>query len=180
MEPQDSKPSAIKTTVLIVDDDALIRQQLEKELKRSYFNTSTAACGQEALEIITREKIDILLLDVNLPDTDGFELLEKVKGQQPQCQVIVITGFGSEEIAIQALRRGAIDYIEKPISIDVLTAALGRAQERMAQSNEMSYQNTILVIDDEEEVMKRLKRFLEKEKFTAFGATSAQEGLKII
>ena len=103
--------AAIKRTVLIVDDDILISEQLAKELKRNYFTTFSAVDGRSALEILNREKVDILILDVNLPDMKGIKLLEIVKKEQPDCEVIIITGFGSEEVAIQAVRRGAINYI---------------------------------------------------------------------
>jgi DNA-binding response OmpR family regulator len=169
-----------KRKVLIVDDDAIIRDQLEKELKRNYFETFLAVDGKTALETFSREDIDILLLDVKLPDMDGLEVLQQVKERKPDCEVIVITGFGTQHIAIQSLRRGAIDYIEKPVDTDVLSAALGRAQEKLAEKEELSYQNTILVIDDEESVVKYLKRFLEKEGYYVFGAYGGREGLDII
>ena len=167
-------------TVLIVDDDKIIREQLRKELKRGFFEVFLAADGKTALEIFLREEIDILLLDIKLPDMDGLEVLEKVKEEKPDCEVIVITGFGTMEIAIQSLRRGAIDYIEKPIETDELSAALGRAQEKLAEKEELSYKNTLLVIDDEEETAKRLKAFLEKEGYESFSALNGKEGLNII
>ncbi len=166
--------------VLIVDDDEIIRRQLEKELKRNFFHTYLSADGKTTLETLAKENIDILLLDVKLPDIDGLELLQKVKMGKPDCEVIVITGLGSQEIAIQSLRRGAIDYIEKPIKMDELYAALGRAQEKLAEKKELSYKNALLVIDDEEEIAKRLKKFLLKEGFEVFDACNGKEGLGII
>lgn len=171
---------ASKRTVLIVDDDEVVRKQLEIELRRAYFTPISAASGADALTVVSSMKVDITLLDVKLPDMDGIDLLEKIKAQDPACQAIVITGYGGEEIAIRALRKGAIDYIEKPINLDELSAALGRAQEKLAESQELAYKNTILVTDDEEVVVLRLKSFLEKEGFLAFAAISAKEGLEII
>ena len=104
-----------KKTVLIVYDDRIIRKQLENELKRDFFETFVAADGKTTLEIFGREEIDIVVLDVKLPDIDGLELLKDIKEKKPGCEVIVITGLGSQEIAISSLRGGAIDYIEKPI-----------------------------------------------------------------
>ncbi|HBR14188.1 MAG TPA: hybrid sensor histidine kinase/response regulator [Candidatus Omnitrophica bacterium] len=170
----------MKRTVLIVDDDILISEQLAKELKRNYFTTFSAVDGRSALEILNREKVDILILDVNLPDMKGIKLLEIVKKEQPDCEVIIITGFGSEEVAIQAVRRGAIDYIEKPIGNQALAAALGRAEEKLAKTRELAYQNTILLVDDEKDMVILLKGFLEKEGFLVFGAFTPTEGLKII
>ena len=104
-----------KKTVLIVDDDQIVREQIEKELRREFFNAVIAHDGKTALEIFRREKIDIVILDVKLPDIDGLEVLGTIKKEKPDCEVIVITGWGSQEIAITALRKGAIDYIEKPM-----------------------------------------------------------------
>ncbi|MBF0595021.1 MAG: response regulator [Candidatus Omnitrophica bacterium] len=166
--------------VLIVDDDQLTREQIAKELKRHYCEPFLGATGKEGLEILAREDISILLLDVKLPDVDGLECLRTAKDLRPNCEVIMITGFGSEEIAIQSLRRGAIDYLEKPINFDELAASLGRAQEKLAEKEELVYKNTILIIDDEESVLLPLKRFLQKEDYEVFTAPSGKEGLSII
>jgi DNA-binding response OmpR family regulator len=167
-------------TVLIVDDDKIILEQLAKELKRNFFKTFLAADGKTALETFSQEEIDIVVLDVKLPDIDGLEVLKEIKEKKPDCEVIVITGLGTQEIAIQSLRRGAIDYIEKPIEIDELTAALGRAVEKVVEREKLSYENRLLVIDDEEEVVKRLKRFLEKEGYEVVGAFNGKEALDIV
>lgn len=167
-------------TVLIVDDDKIIREQLEKELKRNFFRTFLAADGKTALETFAQEEIDILLLDIKLPDIDGLDVLKKVKEKKPNCEVIVITGFGTLEIAIQSLRRGAIDYIEKPIKMDELSTALGRAQEKLAENEELFCNSMLLVIDDEEDVVKPLKKFLEKEGYEVFSAYNGEDGLNII
>jgi DNA-binding response OmpR family regulator len=167
-------------TVLIVDDDRVIREQLMKELKREFFEVFLAADGKTALETVTQEEIGIVILDIKLPDIDGLEVLTKIKEKKPDCEVIVITGFGAQEIAIQSLRRGAIDYIEKPIEMDELSVALGRAQEKLAEREELSYKNRLLLIDDEKGIVKRLKKVLEKEGYEVVGACSGEDGLNII
>ena len=166
--------------VLIVDDDQMALQQLEKELKRQYCETFLAANGEECKIIFAREVIDILLLDVKLPDINGLEFIKEAKAQRPNCQIIVITGYGSEEIAIQSLRRGAIDYLEKPIKFEELAASIGRAQEKLAEKEELAYKNTLLVIDDDPAVLGPIKRFLEKEGYEVFTAPNGRDGLMII
>ncbi len=157
-----------------------MREQLEKELKRNFFDTVIAKDGMHALKIFQQEQIDIILLDVGLPDMDGLEILKKVKAEKPDCEVIIVTGFGNQDLAIKSLRWGAIDYIEKPLNIKDLHAALGRAQEKLSHNEELGYKNTLLVIDDEQDIVKHLTRFLENEGFQVFGALSGKEGISII
>jgi len=169
-----------KKTVLIVDDDKITRNLLENELKRNFFKTFQATCGREALEIFNKQDIDIMVLDIKLPDMDGLEILKRIKEKKQDCEAIVITGFGTQEIAVQSLRRGAIDYIEKPIKIDEFSTALGRALEKITLKENISYKNTLLVIDDEEEIVIRLKNILEKENYEVFTAFNGKKGLNII
>jgi len=167
-------------TVLIVDGDKVIREQLEKELKRDFVNTLLAADGRTALEKISHNEVDIVILGVKLPDMDGLEVLWKVKERHPDCEVIVVADSGTREVAVQFLRRGAIDYIDTPLSKEDLVTALGRAQEKLSEKEGLSYENTILLIDEEEVIVKRLKKYLEKEGFTVFTAFSGKEGLAVI
>lgn len=169
-----------RESVLIVDDDRIIREELHRELTRQYFKPLVAADGTEALEIFRREEVDIVLLDVKLPDMDGLDVLKEMKEERPGSQVIVITGMGNQEIAIKSLRAGAIDYIDKPIDMDELSAALGRALEKLAETEEIFYRNRLLLIDDEKQIVKPLQKFLEKEGYEVLVAYSGGEGLKII
>jgi len=172
---------ANKRKVLIVDDDTLIRTQLEKELKRNFFDVVLAEDGHQTKAYFDPPQgIDIVLLDVQLPDASGLDLLKFIKEKQPDCEAIMITGYGNTEVAIQSLRNGATDYIEKPIDMEDLYAAFGRASEKLQEKEELSYQNTILIIDDEEVIVERMKRFLRKENYNVFGAYSGKQGLDII
>ncbi len=176
---QDNHASA-KKSVLIVDDDALIREQLEHELRRNYYSPLSASSGEEALDIYNRESIDIVLLDVMLPDIDGLDLLSDIKNKERSPEVIVVTGFGTQEIAILALRRGAIDYIEKPIDTNALTAALGRATEKLSTRGDVELRHTVLVIDDNEEIARSIGSFLESRDFSVYMAHNGKDGLDII
>lgn len=169
----------MKKTVLLVDDDEGIRNKLDAILKRNYLETVHAACGIDAIKVLKQETIDVVLLDIKLPDMNGLEVLAICKEISPTTEVIVISGYGSQEIAIQALRKGAIDYIEKPIQMDILNAALGRSLEKI-RATESSYKDTILVIDDEPGAVKRLLKSLSKEGYTVMGAANGLEGLEII
>ncbi|MFH1293740.1 MAG: response regulator [Pseudomonadota bacterium] len=165
---------------LILDDDQAIRLSLEKLVKREFLRPLLAADAKTALEILSQEEIDIVILDINLPDMDGLEVLKKIKEKKPECQVIVITGQGTREIAIQSLRRGAIDYLEKPIEMEEFSAALGRAQEQMAEREDLQYKNRLLVIDDEEAIVEPMIIFLKRKGYEVAYALNGKEGLKII
>ncbi|MBF0396379.1 MAG: response regulator [Desulfobacterales bacterium] len=169
-----------KRVVLIVDDDPLILSLLDKEVKRNFFNTCLAHDGQSALEIFKKKSIDIVLIDVNLPDVNGLDLIQTAKTYAPNCEVIVITGYGNVDIATASLRKGAIDYIEKPINLEELKTAFGRALEKLAEKEQLAYKNTILLIDDEELVVNHLAVFLEQEGYNVFKAHSGEQGLEVI
>ncbi|MBF0336609.1 MAG: response regulator [Nitrospirae bacterium] len=172
--------NANKVTVLIVDDDKIIREQLEKEVLRGFFNVEVAEDGKTAIEIIKRREIGILLVDVNLPDINGIDLIRKVKEIKSGCELIVITGYGNIDVAIQSLRNGAIDYIEKPVNIDEFQAALGRAQERLSERDLLIATSSILIIDDDEIVTRRLRTFFEREGYEVFTAANGLSGLETI
>ena len=171
----------MKKAVLIADDDRIICKELAKELTRNFFSTYIAHTGREALEVMDKERIDVVLLDVCMPDTNGLELLEQIKEKcRKNCEVIIITGYGSQEVAIQAIRHGAIDYLEKPIKYDELDAALGRALEKLTEEEDLICQNSVLIVDDDKAITQKLKKFLEKEGYEVFIAHDGKDGLEIV
>ncbi|MBF0517370.1 MAG: response regulator [Nitrospirae bacterium] len=87
-----------KTTVLIVDDDLIIREQLDKELSRGYYSVETAHDGKSAVETLCNSNARIILIDINLPDVNGIELLRQLKETNPNCELIVMTGFGNSDL----------------------------------------------------------------------------------
>ncbi|WP_319371551.1 response regulator [uncultured Ilyobacter sp.] len=166
--------------ILIVDDDPTICRELQKELKRNFFPTYVAGNSKDAFEILNKNKIDIILLDIFMPDIDGLDMLEKVKSKWPSIEVIIITGYSSQDVAIKALRRGAIDYLEKPINYEELTTSIGRAMEKITEKADLTYRHTILLVDDDKSATKRLSRILTKEGYEVFTANDGREGLRII
>lgn len=166
--------------ILIVDDDPIICRELQKELKRNFHPTYTANNSKEALEILNKNKIDIILLDIFMPDIDGLDMLEKVKAKWPSIEVIIITGYSSQDVAIKALRRGAIDYLEKPISYKELNTSIGRALEKITANADLVYKHSILLVDDDENATKKLSKILSKEGYEVFIANDGKKGLGII
>jgi two-component system response regulator HydG len=114
-------------SVLIVDDDDDTRGILADALERRGHSTTAAANAQSALDLLAKKDIDVVVADVQLGGMTGLELCQRLAESRPDVPVIVVTGHGNMEVAVAAIRAGAYDFIEKPISADALSIALGRA-----------------------------------------------------
>ena len=121
-----------KARILIVDDEPAARSGLEKLLKTSDYDVACAADGVEAIDIAATFAPDVVVTDLKMPNMDGMTLLTKLREQDRDMPVIVTTAFGDLSNAVDAMRKGASDFITKPIDIDVLTLAIDRAVERRA------------------------------------------------
>ncbi len=117
------------STVLVVDDESEIRSSLRGVLGDEGLRVLEAQGGREALDIVRREHPELVLLDVWMPDIDGIELLRQLQSEPQRPQVVMISGHGNVETAVQATKLGAFDFIEKPFSIDALLQVVGRALE---------------------------------------------------
>jgi two-component system, NtrC family, nitrogen regulation response regulator NtrX len=114
-------------SILIVDDEPSILKSLVGILSDEGFEVTTALNGYEALKIIDTESPDLVLLDIWMPGIDGIETLKQIKKDNPFIQVIIITGHGTIETAVQATKLGAFDLIEKPLSIDKIILGINNA-----------------------------------------------------
>jgi PAS domain S-box-containing protein len=117
--------------LLLVDDEEGIRKVLGISLTDLGYQVFTAENGEEALEIFRRENPPIVLTDIKMPVMDGIELLRKIKDENSETEVIMITGHGDMELASKSLKCRAIDFVTKPINDDILEIALGRAHEKI-------------------------------------------------
>jgi two-component system response regulator AtoC len=106
--------------ILIIDDESFIRENVERILGEDGYTVLGAASGKSALELVTDEDLDLVLLDLNLGPENGIEVLKALKKIDPELLVIVITGFGSVESAVDALKLGAFHYMKKPFKADAL------------------------------------------------------------
>lgn len=122
------KPSSI----LMVDDDAAFRHVMSGELQRLGYEVTTAASGEEAVQRAAAGEQDVVLLDLRLPGMSGLETLRSIIARVPSTEVIMLTGHGSIDTAIEAIRIGAIDYVVKPCPLDELDIRIQRALERRA------------------------------------------------
>ena len=116
--------------VLIVDDEAKLRRVLAGEIEDFGYRVTQAGDGEEALEVLRREAVDLCLLDLRMPGMDGLEVLRRLKGMQPLTEVLMLTGHGSVEAAIDAMKIGAWDFVTKPCPLDVLEMSLAKALEK--------------------------------------------------
>lgn len=121
--------------LLIVDDAEVIRQLCVHALTE--YRTFEASNGREALEVLEREEVDLVLTDVMMPEIDGLELLRRIKEQTPNRVVVVMTGFADREIILQALKANADDFITKPINLLQLRNVLRKALERQQLREEL-------------------------------------------
>jgi DNA-binding NtrC family response regulator len=119
--------STEKINILIIDDDESIRDSCSQVLKKERYSVKTAKDGSEGLKVFKKEFFHTVLLDLKLPGLDGMEILSRIKEKYADTPVIIITGYASIESAVEAMKRGAFNYLTKPFSPDQLRIAIKKA-----------------------------------------------------
>ncbi|OGP61192.1 MAG: histidine kinase [Deltaproteobacteria bacterium RBG_13_49_15] len=157
--------------ILLVDDEEGIRTVLRISLSDRGYEVFTAENGEQALDIFREKSPSIVLTDIKMPGMDGLQLLEVIKRESPDTEVIMITGHGDMDLAIKSLKHQATDFITKPINDDILEIALNRARERMFMRNQLRAYTENL----ENLVLEKSQRLVELERQMAVG--QAVEGL---
>ncbi len=123
--------------LLLVDDEEGIRKVLGITLTDMGYDVFTAEDGDKALQIFQKENPQIVLTDIKMPGMDGIELLQKIKLENPDSEVIMITGHGDMDLAIKSLKYQAVDFVTKPINDEVLEIALNRAREKILMRQQL-------------------------------------------
>ena len=169
--------------VLIVDDEIEICMRLKSELKKEAhqveYSTSAAGVTERIRNAQGEGKpYKLLLLDLAMPKVGGLELLKEIREAGLDLDVIIITAYGDEDKATEAIRLGAIDYLRKPISLEELRTAIFRVRQKRAREEEKALEHRILVVDDEKDLCARIKRELEKEGYEVAVAYDGIEGLE--
>ncbi|WP_028324466.1 response regulator [Desulfatirhabdium butyrativorans] len=155
--------------ILVVDDESGIRTVLSISLMDMGHSVSTAESADEALLQIDQARPSIVLTDIKMPGMDGLELLKAIKTRDPDIEVIMMTGHGDMDLAIQSLKMEATDFITKPIGNEALEIAIHRASERIAMRNQLRQYTEKL----EQLVEEKTRRLLETERLAAVGEAIA-------
>jgi DNA-binding NtrC family response regulator len=121
---------AIKPNVLLVDDEEKFLDVLSKRLGTRGIDADTATSGEEALLKIRDKNVDVIILDVMMPGIGGIETLKRIRKENPEVQIIMLTGRGSVDKAVEAMKEGAIDFLEKPADINTLLNKISEAKEK--------------------------------------------------
>jgi DNA-binding NtrC family response regulator len=125
-------------TVLVIDDENGVRQSFKMVLKSEY-NVLLAETGRKGIEIFKDNAVDLILLDIILPDLDGIELLEKLKGMDPNIEIIMVSAVKEVPMAVKAMKLGAYDYITKPFVVEDIKNIVSRALEKHNLIKEVTY-----------------------------------------
>jgi len=123
--------------ILIIDDEETLCYFLKESLEEKGYQAVAAHTAQEGLEVVTRQQVDLVLLDLRLPDGDGLSVLYEIKKADSDLPVIVLTGHAAVESAVQAMKLGAYDYLEKPINLAELSLTAAKALESQAMRREI-------------------------------------------
>jgi len=127
-----------KRKILVIDDEKLIQWSLEQELSRDGYEVFSASTGEAGLQLFDRESPDLTIVDIRLPGADGIEILEKIKAQDKEHPIIMITAFGDVGTAVRAMKLGAFDYLTKPFDLEEVKLVVGKALESRMLRQEVS------------------------------------------
>ncbi|MCG6892882.1 MAG: response regulator [Desulfobacteraceae bacterium] len=159
--------------ILLIDDEADILRVLSRSLRADGYDVVTASNGKDALETFRAESPEIVLTDIKMPEMDGLEVLRQVKEIDADAQVIIITGHGDIDSAVEALQYGASDFINKPVRDEALNVALKRAEEKLKVRSQLKAYTE----DLETMVQIATQEFERKSNFQAKLIRSSNDGI---
>jgi len=127
---EDAKSWTAPPRILTVDDEQVVCESIRRVLSEEGYDVATSTSSRGGLEMLRKEHYDLLLVDIKMPEMDGIELLKAARDVSPDTEVVIITGYATIETAVEAIKLGAFDYLEKPVSPPQLLVAAARALER--------------------------------------------------
>lgn len=117
--------------ILVIDDEAIVRTACERTLVPEGYDVRLAANGRDGIAFMEKEQFSLVLLDLKMPDMDGIEVLHKINTTWPDTKVVMVTGYSTVDTAVQALRLGAYNFIEKPFTPDILLGAVKEVFDKL-------------------------------------------------
>ena len=126
----------MKSRLLLVDDEEQFVEALSERLTMRDYDVTTSLTGEDAIEKIKNYNFDVVILDVRLPGIEGAEVLREIKNLKPLAEVIMLTGHGTVEMAIEGMKLGAFDFLMKPCETEDLTAKIDKAHDRKAEQED--------------------------------------------
>ena len=150
--------------ILVIDDEESIREMLAQALEIGGFQVETATDGMEGLEKFNVDKsFDVILTDLMMPKVNGMQVLEEVKKLDPTVELIMLTGFGGNESAIEAMKKGAYDYLQKPTNVEELFITVQKAIERrrLSEENRQYQRNLERIVKQRTHELSETKNFLQ-------------------
>ena len=114
--------------VLLVDDEEEFVETLAERMRTRGMEVSTTNSGADALDLVDGEDFDVVVLDLKMPGIDGLDALKRIKGRRPDIQVVLLTGYATVEKGVEAIKHGALEFLEKPVDLASLTEAIHKAK----------------------------------------------------
>lgn len=127
-----------KEKILVIDDDVHIRDFLQDALEQQNFEVVTTDNGESGISLFKKQPFDLVFVDMKLPQLNGIEVLKMLKKHTSKIPVVIITGHGSIENAVESMKQGAYNYLTKPLTLETLTKVIEKAKENQKTLNEGS------------------------------------------
>ncbi|MBU4502409.1 MAG: response regulator [Nanoarchaeota archaeon] len=166
--------------ILIADDEIEICKRLKRELKKEGHEVEYRTSPLNVLEYLksarrNSEPYNLLLLNIRMPEMDGLTLFSRIKEERLGVEVIIMTGYREEQIVIEAIRFSIRNYLNKPISLEELSSAISHVQKKAVEAKNDNGKYHVLVVDDEKDLCRHIKRKLEKEGYKTVVAFTGEE-----
>jgi len=147
-------------TILLIEDELQLRANLQILLQSAGYQVTTAANGAEGLQQLREQPFDLVITDLVMPGVDGFQVMDDLRDHSPETVVVAMTGYASTESAIQALRKGAYDYLTKPLDVDLMYSVVARAMEKVRLQKDL--QRSLAEVQAREEQLLKAHNELEQ------------------
>ncbi|MCX5716770.1 MAG: response regulator, partial [Nitrospirae bacterium] len=151
--------------ILVAEDEEITLNNIVETLQEEGYKIASSRNGADALQMIEKDHFDVLITDIKMPGISGIELLDKVREHHPETEVIIITGFGSISSAVEAMKKGAVDYITKPFDLDELLLKVGKIFQQRSLKKENIALRTFVGMDKKISIIAKsegMRRILER------------------